>query len=65
MERTANIKMNVGELDICQPMNVGELDICQPMNVGELDIKTYHILGLRLIEDGSLRLSSFGLRFLR
>jgi hypothetical protein len=54
MERTANMKINVGELDICQPMNVGELDI-----------KTYHIPGLRLIEDGSLRLSSFGLRFLR
>ena len=76
MERTANIKIEIGELDICQPMNVGELDICQPMNVGELDIckpmnvgvvdvKTYHIPGLRLIEDGSLRLSSFGLRFLR
>jgi hypothetical protein len=65
MERTANIKIEIGELDICQPMNVGELDICQPMNVGELDIKTYHIPGLRLIEDGSLRLSSYGLRFLR
>ena len=65
MERTANIKIEIGELDICQPMNVGELDICQPMNVGEVDVNTYHIPGLRLIEDGSLRLSTYGLRFLR
>jgi len=54
MERTANIKIEIGELDICQPMNVGEVDV-----------KTYHIPGLRLIEDGSLRLSTYGLRFLR
>ena len=60
MERTANIKIEIGELDICQPMNVGELDICQPMNVGEVDVKTNHIPGLRLIEDGSLRLSTYG-----
>jgi len=65
MERTANIKIEIGAVDICQPMNVGELDICQPMNVGVVDVNTYHIPGLRLIEDGSLRLSSFGLRFLR
>ena len=54
MEKTDNIKIDVGALDICRPMNVGELDI-----------KTYYIPGLRLIEDGSLRLSTFGLRFLR
>ena len=65
MERTANIKIAVGELDICQPIAVGELDICQPIAVGEVEVKTYHIPSLRLIEDGSLRLSSFGLRFLR
>ena len=65
MERTANIKIEIGAVDICKPMNVGELDICKPMNVGVVDVKTYHIPGLRLIEDGSLRLSSFGLRFLR
>jgi len=63
MERTDNIKMMERTANI--KMNVGELDICQPMNVGELDIKTYHIPGLRLIEDGSLRLSTYGLRFLR
>ena len=54
MERTANIKIEIGAVDICQPMNVGEVDV-----------KTYHIPGLRLIEDGSLRLSTYGLRFLR
>lgn len=54
MERTDNIKIDVGELDICQPISVGVVEV-----------KTYHIPGLRLIEDGSLRLSSFGLRFLR
>ena len=65
MERTANIKIEIGAVDICQPMNMGELDICKPMNVGVVDVKTYHIPGLRLIEDGSLRLSTYGLRFLR
>jgi len=54
MDRTANIKIAVGELDICQPIAVGEVEV-----------KTYHFPSLRLIEDGSLRLSSFGLRFLR
>lgn len=65
MERTGNIKIDVGELDICQPVDVGAVDICQPISVGVVEVKTYHIPGLRLIEDGSLRLSSFGLRFLR
>ena len=54
MEKTDNIKIDVGALDICRPIDVGALDV-----------KTYHIPGLRFIEDGSLRLSSFGLRFLR
>ena len=65
MERTNNIKIDVGALDIRRPIDVGALDIRRPIDVGALDIKTYHIPGLMLIEDGSLRLSSFGLRFLR
>ena len=42
----------------------------QPKNIGgialpDASLNTYQKAGLRLIEDGSLRLSSFGLRFLR
>lgn len=46
-------------------IDVGQVEIRVPIRVDRVEIGLKAIPRLRLIEDGSLRLSSYGLRFLR
>jgi hypothetical protein len=46
-------------------IDVGQVEIRVPIRVDRIEIGLKAIPRLRLIEDGSLRLSSYGLRFLR
>ena len=57
--------INVGKVEIGVPIQVDKVEIRVPIRVDRVDVGLKAIPRLRLIEDGSLRLSSFGLRFLR
>ena len=57
--------INVEQVEIRVPIRVDRVEIRVPVQVGRVDVGLKAIPRLRLIEDGSLRLSSFGLRFLR
>ena len=46
-------------------INVEQVEIRVPIRVDRVEIGLKAIPRLRLIEDGSLRLSTYGLRFLR
>lgn len=46
-------------------IDVGQVEVRVPIRVDRVEIGLKAIPRLRLIEDGSLRLSSYGLRFLR
>jgi hypothetical protein len=57
--------INVEQVEIRVPIRVDRVEIRVPIRVDRVDVGLKAIPRLRLIEDGSLRLSSFGLRFLR
>ena len=57
--------IDVGKVEIRVPIRVDRVEIRVPIRVDRVDVGLKAIPRLRLIEDGSLRLSSFGLRFLR
>ena len=63
--------INVGKVEIGVPIQVDKVEIGVPIQVGRVEVGLKAIPRLRLIEDGSIRLSSigfippFGLRFLR
>jgi hypothetical protein len=57
--------IDVGKIEIRVPIQIDKVEIGVPIQVGKVDVGLKAIPRLRLIEDGSLRLSSFGLRFLR
>ena len=57
--------IDVGQVEIRVPIRVDRIDVGVPIRVDRVEIGLKAIPRLRLIEDGSLRLSSFGLRFLR
>ena len=46
-------------------IRIDRVEIRVPIQVGKIDVGLRAIPRLRLIEDGSLRLSTYGLRFLR
>ena len=57
--------IDVGKIEIRVPIQIDKVEIGVPIQVGKVDVGLKAIPRLRLIEDGSLRLSSYGLRFLR
>lgn len=57
--------IDVGQVEIRVPIRVDRIDVGVPIRVDRIEIGLKAIPRLRLIEDGSLRLSSYGLRFLR
>ena len=57
--------IDVEQVEIRVPIRVDRVEIRVPIRVDRVDVGLKAIPRLRLIEDGSLRLSSFGLRFLR
>ncbi len=57
--------IDVGQVEIRVPIRVDRIDVGVPIRVDRVEIGLKAIPRLRLIEDGSLRLSSYGLRFLR
>ena len=57
--------INIGKVEIGVPIRVDRVEIRVPIRVDRVDVGLKAIPRLRLIEDGSLRLSSYGLRFLR
>ena len=57
--------INVGKVEIGVPIQIDKVEIGVPIRVDRVDVGLKAIPRLRLIEDGSLRLSSYGLRFLR
>ena len=59
------VPIRVDRVEIRVPIRVDRVEIGVPIRVGKVDVGLKAIPRLRLIEDGSLRLSSFGLRFLR
>jgi hypothetical protein len=68
-------KIDIGTLQTSGVKDIGTLQTSGVKDIGTLVtgkkfisnivLKTYHIPGLRLLENGGLRLSTFGLRFLR
>ena len=59
------VPIRVDMVEIRVPIRVDRVEIRVPIRVDRVDVGLKAIPRLRLIEDGSLRLSSFGLRFLR
>ena len=57
--------IDVGKVEIRVPIRVDRVEIRVPIRVDRVDVGLRAIPRLRLIEDGSLRLSTYGLRFLR
>ena len=57
--------IDVEQVEIRVPIRVDRVEIRVPIRVDRVDVGLKAIPRLRLIDDGSLRLSSFGLRFLR
>ena len=57
--------INIGKVEIGVPIQIDKVEIGVPIQVGKIDVRLKAIPRLRLIEDGSLRLSTYGLRFLR
>ena len=57
--------IDVGKIEIRVPIQIDKVEIGVPIQVGKVDVGLKAIPRLRLIEDGSLRLSTYGLRFLR
>ena len=57
--------IDVEQVEIRVPIRVDRVEIRVPIRVDRVDVGLKAIPRLRLIEDGSLRLSSYGLRFLR
>ena len=57
--------INIGKVEIGVPIQVDKVEIGVPVQVGRVEVGLKAIPRLRLIEDGSLRLSTYGLRFLR
>ena len=57
--------IDVGKVEIGVPIQVDKVEIDVPIQVGRVEVGLKAIPRLRLIEDGSLRLSTYGLRFLR
>jgi hypothetical protein len=57
--------INVGKVEIGVPIQIDKVEIGVPIRVDRVDVGLKAIPRLRLIEDGSLRLSTYGLRFLR
>ena len=57
--------IDVGKVEIRVPIRVDRVEIRVPIRVDRVDVGLKAIPRLRLIEDGSLRLSTYGLRFLR
>ena len=57
--------INIGKVEIGVPIQVDKVEIGVPIQVGRVEVGLKAIPRLRLIEDGSLRLSTYGLRFLR
>ena len=57
--------IDVEQVEIRVPIQIDKVEIGVPIQVGKVDVGLKAIPRLRLIEDGSLRLSTYGLRFLR
>jgi hypothetical protein len=57
--------INIGKVEIGVPIQIDKVEIRVPIRVDRVDVGLKAIPRLRLIEDGSLRLSTYGLRFLR
>ena len=57
--------IDVEQVEIRVPIRVDRVEIRVPIRVEKVEVGLKAIPRLRLIEDGSLRLSTYGLRFLR
>jgi hypothetical protein len=58
-------KIQIDRVEIRVPIQIDKVEIGVPIRVDRVDVGLKAIPRLRLIEDGSLRLSTYGLRFLR
>jgi hypothetical protein len=59
------VPIQIDKVEIGVPIQIDKVEIGVPIRVDRVDVGLKAIPRLRLIEDGSLRLSTYGLRFLR